>query len=181
MNFETKHAIRWGIPGWVYLSILLIYFSLKDSTFIMYFIKSNGAAIVAFTGLFIGIGIIIGHLIHQISMLFGFVFTKKWAKYFREEFELDEKIMKHPNGSDIQRIYSYRLGNVHALRSLTFSFFISLISIISLSLSWLGFSTEVYVLVGVIVALNIIVGINYVYFQSNLDYFWRKVNDEYHV
>lgn len=180
MNFDVKHFVRWGIPGWVFLFIITIYFSIVDFDFISLILFSKSApVIVAVLSLFIIAGIILGNMIHQISMCFGFVIWTKRNKYFREEYELDRKIMRLDNGKEIQRIYSYRLGNIHALRALWFSLSIALLILIILSLLW-KFSFHVGVLMTIVFVLNIIVMINWRYFQANLNYFLKQIKNDFY-
>ncbi|MFB3901765.1 hypothetical protein [Bacillus amyloliquefaciens] len=173
MNFETKHLIRWGIPGWTFLGALTIYFYIKESVLNSAFSISKIPAFM-FTAIFVGVGIIIGHLIHQISMLLGFVIWNKWSDYFEKEFQFDQIIMKDEKGKEVQRIYSYRLGNVHALRSLNISLIIALVTTVVLSIT-MYFSSKVLLLIVTLFLLVVITFINYLYFKKNLEYFIMKI------
>ncbi|KKI90131.1 hypothetical protein WQ54_23820 [Bacillus sp. SA1-12] len=179
MNFDSKYLIRWGIPGWTYLAVLLIYFFLYDFDQMKTFIFSKDVPIiVASLSLFIGAGVILGHLIHQISLYLGFVIWTKKGKYFKKEYEMDIRIIKSKFGSEIHRIYQYRLGNVHAYRTLCFSLFLSLITLIILSFT-LEFSLSIGILILLILLINSMVFVNFIYFQDNLSYFMKKINTDF--
>lgn len=179
MNFDPKYLVRWGIPGWIYLFIITVYLFMVDyNTIIGIIFNENAPVIVASISLFIGAGIIIGNIMHQISMSLGFVIWTKRKKFFKSEYDMDLKIIKNDYGKDIQRIYSYRLGNVHALRALWFSLLLSLLTILSLSFIY-SISMKVWVLIIIVVVINLIVLNNWRYFQNNLDYFLRKIKSDF--
>ncbi|MCY8225226.1 hypothetical protein [Bacillus haynesii] len=178
MNFETKHLIRWGIPGWTYLGLISIYFYIKESALNNAF-SLEQIPFVPITAIFFGSGIIVGYLIHQLSMLFGFVILNKWDKYFEREFNFDQIIMTdEKRGNEIQRIYSYRLGNVHALRALFFSLVIALLTITILCFV-MYFSIKVFCFICIIFLLAVMTFINFRYFHENLHFFMRKVEEDH--
>ncbi|MGR3206915.1 hypothetical protein ACSYGW_11215 [Bacillus glycinifermentans] len=177
MSFETKHLIRWGIPGWTFLGALAIYFYIKESALNSTFSISQIPAFM-FTAIFVGVGIILGHLIHQVSMFFGFILIRKWYIYFEDEFKFDQRIMKSQDGDgpELLRIYRYRLGNVHALRSLFISLLLALATIIYCS-KILYFSALVLLLIVILSCLATITFVNYIYFTKNLEFFLKKINE----
>ncbi len=163
----------------MFLFIIITFFSLVDFDTVKSIIfNKNAPVIVALISVFIGAGIILGHIIHQVSMSLGFVVWTKRAIYFKKEYEMDYKIITGSYGSEIQRIYSYRLGNVHALRALWFSLLLSLLSIITLSFL-VNFTLKIGILITVVFVINIIVLNNWIYFQNNLDYFLRKIKSDF--
>jgi hypothetical protein len=179
MNFEPKYLIRWGIPGWMFLALIISYFTISDYGVIKTFILSKDVPIIVSSiTLFIGTGIIIGNLIHQISLTFGFLIWLNKKQYYKKEYELDLKIIKNQFGKEIQRIYSYRLGNVHALRALSTSLFLSLLILVILSLT-ITFSLKIGILLLIVLGLNCIVFYNWVYFQNNLNYFIKKIKSDF--
>jgi hypothetical protein len=179
MNFEPKYWIRWGIPGWMLLSILISYFTIQDYGAIKTFIFSKDASIIfSSISLFIGAGIIIGYLIHQIGLCFGFIVWINKNKYFKNEYEMDLKIIKNQFGIEIQRIYSYRLGNIHALRALFTSLSLSLLILVIFSLT-ITFSIKIGILILMVLGLNCIVLYNWVYFQNNLNYYIKKIKSDF--
>lgn len=177
MNFEGKHLVRWGIPGWTFIIIILSYFFVVDTEKTLALLVEGDFPLLGATALLVGLGIIVGHLIHQLSMLFGFLIWNKWEKYFEDEYELDKIIMKDSLGKEIQRIYSYRLGNIHALRSLTVSCVLSSISLLLLLIFYMHSKYGFYLLIGISI-FTILIFINYKYFKANLDYFLKKVKKE---
>jgi hypothetical protein len=179
MNFEPKYLIRWGIPGWMFLALIISYFTISDYGAIKTFILSKDVPIIVSSiTLFIGTGIIIGNLIHQISLTFGFLIWLNKKQYYKKEYEMDLKIIKNQFGKEIQRIYSYRLGNVHALRALSTSLFLSLLILVILSLT-ITFSLKIGILLLIVLGLNCIVFYNWVYFQNNLNYFIKKIKSDF--
>ncbi|RFU65027.1 BA5345 family protein [Peribacillus glennii] len=179
MNFEAKHWIRWGIAGWVYLSAILAYFTVKDLKAASAFIFSyEVSTIVASATIFILAGIILGHLIHQVSIGLGFIIWTQQAKYFRSEYEIDKIIIKNHRGGEIQRIYSYRLGNLHALRALFTSLAMALTTVIFLAYA-IQYSTAILVLLIILFVLFVIVFINYRYFYNNFNYFVANILIEF--
>lgn len=179
LNFEAKHLVRWGIPGWFYTLVIFIYFLLDDKERLVQYLKSLDVSIIGITALLGVTGIIIGHMIHQISMLFGFLIITNWKKYFKGEYKLDQIIMKSKYGQEIQRIYRHRLGQVHALRALTTSGVLSLITV-GLLLIFYSYSIKTIFLLIVICILTITLFINHNYFRKNLDYFVKQIDMEKH-
>ncbi|OIK06279.1 hypothetical protein BIV60_27365 [Bacillus sp. MUM 116] len=179
MNFEPKDIIRWGIPGWMFLAVLIAYFSLNDFDSIKSFIFNKDAPIiVASITLFIVSGVTIGNLIHQISLSLGFIIWKDRKKHLKHEYELDKIIIENQYGKEIQRIYSDRLGNLHALSALCFSLFLSLLTIGIFSFT-IKFSTSIMILLIIVFLLNVIVFHNLIYFQDHLNYYIRKVKSDF--
>ncbi len=176
MNFEGKHLVRWGIPGWTYIMAVLSYFLVVDTSKTLKLLFIGDFPLVGATALLIGLGIIIGHLIHRLSMFFGFLIWNKWETYFKSEYELDKIIKDEKNGKEVQRIYSYRLGNLHALRALTTSGILSAITLTILLRVYLYSKYGLYLLVGISI-LTLIIHINYVYFKKNLDFYIEKVKE----
>ncbi|MGE6259241.1 hypothetical protein ACQKCU_15265 [Heyndrickxia sporothermodurans] len=177
MNFEAKHIVRWGIPGWFYSLVIFMYFLMDDKESLVRYLNELDVSIVGITALLAVIGVIIGHMIHQISMLFGFLIFTNWKKYFRAEYELDQMIMKSNFGSEIQRIYRHRLGQVHALRALATSGILSLFTIVLL-LWFYSYSIKTICLLIIVLFLTIILLINHKYFKKNLDYFIKQIKME---
>lgn len=177
MNFEAKHIVRWGIPGWFYSLIIFIYFLLDDKESLVKYLNGLDVTIVGMTALIGVIGIIIGHMIHQISTLFGFLLITNWQKYFKAEYRLDELIMKSKYGLEIQRIYRHRLGQVHALRALTTSGILSLLTI-AIFFIFYSYSTKCLSLFIVVFVLTIFLFINQKYFKKNLDFFVTQIKKD---
>jgi hypothetical protein len=178
MNFEAKHLIRWGIPGWVYITIVFSYFLIDEKQMLLSYLKQFNISFVGLTALLTGSGVVIGNIIHQISMYFGFVLVTNWKKYFNEEYKVDKLIMKNEIGKEIQRIYSYRLGQVHALRGLSTSCILSCITLIVLFLiNDFSIGTLILFIGNLILALIVLT--NHHYFKKNLEFFNKEIKKEY--
>ncbi|MBM7691769.1 phosphoglycerol transferase MdoB-like AlkP superfamily enzyme [Peribacillus deserti] len=173
MNLEAKQMIRWGMPGWLFISVMFTYFTIDDKKAFIRFLKEWDISLLGLTALLIGFGFILGYVIHQVSLLFGFVIWNKWENYFRNEFKMDHIIINKPCGPEIQRIYSYRSGQVYALRALTTSFILSCMTLILLFYfhSW---STGSIVLFLINAVLLVISFVNQRYFRKNLEYFMTR-------
>ncbi len=179
MNFEPKYLIRWGLLGWTYLAIIMAYFILRDYEAVRsYFFNKDASIMVSSITLFIVSGIIIGNLLHQFSLSFGYIIWINKKKSFKKDYEMDLKVIESQYGKEIQRIYSNRLGNVYALRALCLSIFLSLITLVILSLT-ITFSIKIGILILIVLFLNWIVLNNWVYFQNNLDYFIKNIKSEF--
>lgn len=46
MNLDSKNLIRWGIPGWMLLAILISYFTISDYGAVKSFIFSKDVPII---------------------------------------------------------------------------------------------------------------------------------------
>ncbi|TVZ81276.1 hypothetical protein FB379_11775 [Aeribacillus composti] len=173
MNFETKHIIRWGIPGWVYIISLISYFIFSTPGLLIDLKTKYGLTILSLSAILAGIGVPIGYLIHQISMLFGFVVRHKWNKYFRKEYELDNKIIGNDNGEKIRERYRHLLSRVHELRALKYSNGLSVLTI--LVMLYFYSNTLAGLIISVINLLFvIIVHVNQKYFEANLNFFIKR-------
>ncbi|QPA31360.1 BA5345 family protein [Thermaerobacillus caldiproteolyticus] len=173
MNVETKHIIRWGIPGWIYIISLISYFIFSTPELLVSLKTKYGLTILSLSAILAGIGVPVGYLIHQISMLFGFVISHKWDKYFKEEYDLDSKIIGADNGEKIRERYRHLLSRVHELRALKYSNGLSMLTVVAIL--YLYSNT----LAGLIIsAINflfvIIVHVNQKYFEANLKFFIKR-------
>ncbi|AHZ16290.1 MULTISPECIES: hypothetical protein [Bacillus] len=186
MNFESKYLVRWGMPGWVYMIFVTAFYAINHPDQFFQKLNSEDFPLVGFVAFAAAFGIILGHLIHQVSLFFGFVllqYTKKnkrWRRYFRKEFKIDKRIIEEGEiGAKIKDIYSYRLGQLHARRGLLASLILSFITIIVMVLyidtSYINDKT--LILSAINGLLIMIMLINYHYFDRNLDYFMTRIND----
>lgn len=128
MNFETKYLIRWGIPGWIMVMVLLPYF------IIIYFDSlskhvSSASDLLAIGAVLTVLGVPLGYLLNQIHHSVFWVLPKlifgSWNKYFKEELKVDNYIANHAKGIEKQNRYRYLLSRKHELGALTLSLFIS--------------------------------------------------------
>lgn len=162
--------------------ITLLYL-INDPGYIPQILKYKGFSLVGFTALAAALGIILGHMIHQISLFLWFVIPeyrkRKWLVYFDREFKIDKRIIEEEElGKGIKNIYSYRLGQLHARRGLLTSLMLSFVTIIILCCTDLNLlSVKTIILESGNGALIMIMLINYYYFDRNLEYFMDRVNE----
>ena len=135
MNFDTKHLVRWGIPGWILLMIVGLYIYFNYQQEINDIAKSvNALALGAFLTI---IGVPMGYLLNQIhhSLTWVFVRLKRveklfkrgtWDNYFEKELKLDELFFKDELGSQRRERYRYLLSRKHELGGVTVSLLVSL-------------------------------------------------------
>ncbi len=163
--------------------ITLLYL-INEPGYIPQILKYKGFSLVGFTALAAALGIILGHIIHQISLFLWFVIPentekRKWLVYFDREFKIDKRIVEEEElGKGIKNIYSYRLGQLHARRGLLTSLMLSFMTIIILCCTDLNLlSVKTIILESGNGALIMIMLINYYYFDRNLEYFMDRVNE----
>ncbi|MFJ5751668.1 hypothetical protein ACIP97_24345 [Peribacillus frigoritolerans] len=94
MRFETKHLIRWGIPGWV-----LIFWLIYESLFLKGINPLESNLLDISKGLtvlisLVAIGVPVGYIMHQIY--FGFAWVLNNRKNFNEIADkIGDKFPKH--------------------------------------------------------------------------------------
>ncbi|QGM30512.1 hypothetical protein GI482_09045 [Bacillus sp. N3536] len=130
MNFDTKHLVRWGIPGWILIMILGPFIYIQFQTSIEKFIEdSNTLALGAFLTV---IGVPLGYLLNQIHHSLFWVIKKikisrkikkqdEWYKYFRQEIQVDKMFFKDELGQRKKERYQYLLNRKHELGGVTVS------------------------------------------------------------
>ncbi|WHY08280.1 hypothetical protein QNK06_15200 [Bacillus subtilis] len=183
VNFESKYLVRWGLPGWVFMIFITLLYLINKPEYIPQILKYKGFSLVGFTALAAALGIILGHIIHQISLFFWFVIPeyrkRKWLVYFDKEFKIDKRIVEEEElGKGIKNIYSYRLGQLHARRGLLTSLMLSFGTIAILCFIDLNLLSGKTIILEIgNGALIMIMLINYHYFDRNLEYFMDRVNE----
>ena len=185
MNFDTKHLVRWGIPGWILIMILgpFIYFQFQNE--IDKLIKeSNTLALGAFLTV---IGVPLGYLLNQIHHSLFWVIKRfsysikilrqdKWYDYFRQEIQVDKMFLFDEIGLRKKERYQYLLSRKHELGGVTVSlgivcfvqFFINKNKNIPFELSW----SWIYFLLSV--ALFGIIAISRWYSSKNIDKYFEQ-------
>ncbi|MEH7392584.1 hypothetical protein [Bacillus sp. JJ1474] len=138
MNFDTKHLVRWGIPGWILIMILGPYIFFNFQNEINDIIKTiDPLALGAFLTI---IGVPLGYLLNQIHHSFFWVVPKfrfsrrilnqeVWNDYFSKEISLDKLFFKDEIGKMKKERYQYLLSRKHELGAVTVSIGIALIVI----------------------------------------------------
>ena len=178
MNFDTKHVIRWGLPGWVFLISMIIYTFTHNPDLIADFKNKDGFSIIGLAAILGGLGVPVGYLIHQVSMVFGFIILTNRKAYFKEEFKMDNVFFTHNNGDKLKSRYIHLLTRVHELRALLFSLILSLIFILVAEGAFVqNFDKFFYISVSIHVFLLVVVYINQKYFKDNLNFLKCKIKE----
>ncbi|SFD95089.1 hypothetical protein SAMN05428981_102470 [Bacillus sp. OV194] len=140
MNFETKYLIRWGVPGWIMVMILLPYFLVINFKDLSDHVSSS-SDLLAVGAVLTVLGVPLGYLLNQIHHSVTWVLPKyflpevfeSWDEYFKNELLMDEYFMENKTkGEAMKNRYSYLLSRKHELGGITASLLISTIVI------WIG-------------------------------------------
>lgn len=103
MKFETKYLIRWGIPGWVFVTwFFIVAFGTIDPLTSFLIKGTNLTKIFGFLITLLSIGVPIGYLFHQIY--FAWEWNNKRKKFFflkRKNDILQSIISKIENYTDL--------------------------------------------------------------------------------
>ncbi len=209
LKFETKHLIRWGIPGWVFifwtLYQLLFLKGINPLDTKVADVKTGLTLLLSLTAL----GVPVGFLLHQIY--FGAVWVWNKKRKFVDDVadELGDKFPKHDgwgNNTDedyfqieyvwhamlinqdtetrtyLEGRYRHLLSTIHSMGSLFASSLISLLvsALIAFSLHNHD-SMYLYFVVGLVFQIVIFVSAmaNYVYYSNNLKAFQIKMLKTY--
>jgi hypothetical protein len=141
MNFDTKHLVRWGIPGWIMVMVLVpyFYFSFEELQKI-----SSSVNFVVVGALLTVTGVPLGYLLNQIHHSLFWVlprrmflsrieyFMKKgsWNQYFIDEINMDDLFFFNDIGNKKKERYQYLLSRKHELGGVTVSLGISALIIL---------------------------------------------------
>ncbi|MCC2248847.1 hypothetical protein JUJ52_02590 [Virgibacillus sp. AGTR] len=166
MNFDTKHILRWGIPGWYFILNLTI----AVSAIVGYEWMVNGQFIVP-TIIITLMGVPLGYILHQpyffISNIFANNTTVKWNLYLVNE-DKDRRDF-------LSQRYAYLLTVIHGYGSLLSSIFISIISVFIISTINGTMDTEIRWLLVINLVLSIFVFTNFMYYQKSFSKFIRSI------
>lgn len=209
MKFETKHLIRWGIPGWIFIFWLFYEFlflkSINPLDSKLVDISKGFTLLISLTAL----GVPIGYLLHQ--MYFGSIWVgnKKRHKHLKKTVRKIDNFPRHRqwgNNKDedyfqfeyvwhavllnldaekrtyIEARYRHLLGTIHGLGALSVSSAISfLISGITGFALYNDDSMLSFYIVGLAFQFLIFISaiFNYGYFSSNLTAFQVKILNTY--
>ncbi|WP_045522740.1 hypothetical protein [Neobacillus niacini] len=84
MNFETKYLIRWGIPGWVFTTwILIAAFSVIDPLTDMLINEMNFIKIFGLLVTSLSIGVPVGYLFHQLYFSWEWISKERFFFFFK--------------------------------------------------------------------------------------------------
>lgn len=173
MNFETKYLIRWGIPGWIMMMILLPFFiTIHFETLANHVTTSSN--LLALGAALTLLGVPLGYLLNQIHHSLFWVIPKRkgeqWKEYFDSEILLDEKIKDKPE--DKER-YRYLLSRKHELGGITVSLAISAF-VILIANFWGGYHDIWSWLYFVVVAtILVIIFFSRKYSSANIDHYYK--------
>ncbi|MEK4149024.1 hypothetical protein NST02_18335 [Robertmurraya sp. FSL W8-0741] len=137
---------------------------------------NNDIAIIGIAATLTAIGVPVGYVIHQVSMLFGFVVWNNWKKYYKHEFDLDLIMMQNINADKLKSRFVHLLTRVHELRALTFSFLLSFLTSLTL-VPLLNIEISKYLLASYILNffLCAVSYVNQKYFEGNLKYLTKQI------
>lgn len=172
MNFDTKHLVRWGIPGWIMIMCLLPFFYINYEELRVMTVKVNPVAIGAFLTV---TGVPLGFLLNQIHHSLSWVIPRigKWEKYFNQELILDEIFINDTNGEKMQERYRYLLSRKHELGGVTISLGVSVIVIMIYNLYYrVVFGWEWFYFITVL-ALFLIILVSRNYSSKNIDRYFK--------
>lgn len=137
MNFDTKHLVRWGIPGWIMIMVLGPYFIFSYEEILKMSSSVNLIAVGAFLTV---TGVPLGYLLNQIHHSLFWVSPRwkllsksmkkgTWNQYFINEINMDELFFINKVGGKKRERYQYLLSRKHELGGVTVSLGISVIVI----------------------------------------------------
>lgn len=165
MNFETRHILRWGIPGWFFLinviiSILSIFgYEFVEHNFIIHSIIVTLA------------GVPLGYLIHQPYYLIANIFAKdntvEWNLHLLTRSKEDRDFLNFR--------YGYLLTIIHGYGSLISSTMISMVTVLLIVYKNGTINATIWWLLLVDSALLVCLFINYIFSQKNFTRFVKKV------
>ncbi|GEM_PF-1465167 len=151
MNFDTKYLIRWGIPGWIFILIMALYFFFfADDKTLAEFTNKN----VFFVGVtFALIGVPLGYIFNQLHMYFDWVEREDWADFFKHEIKIDEYFVK---GKGYPERYRYLLAKKHEVGSVLVSFVLSTLIILFLNITHENYAVIKWLFLFVVFILSFI-------------------------
>ncbi|MCP3741449.1 hypothetical protein [Rossellomorea sp. BNER] len=192
MNFETRYLVRWGIPGWIFIILLSLYFLIRDiESFTHSMPQGNGSTIVATGAILAVIGIPIGYLFNQLHHTLTFVLTRKfhgykgWDEYFSFEARFEnyfftyevqrdneDSEQKTGIGEKILERYKYLLSRIHEIGSICFAIIFSEVFLTYWE-TFIGGKINLTIIIYhiVIICLLVLLLIDRCYFKRNLEVF----------
>jgi uncharacterized membrane protein len=192
---QSDKIIRWGIPGWILMSWLLILYTFTHPSNVWEFLNTSAAKSLSITAILASIGVPLGYLIHELYFSFfwtlrkievekitskvkKFPLPKTWDKmsdkeqYYYIEFIWDKYInsLEEGNRSEIKARYRDRLTLIHSLGTLFFSMSLTLIFSIASVLFFkvLEFNLMTTIILIIQGAVTIFIKHNYNYHSENL-------------
>ncbi|MFJ5760728.1 hypothetical protein ACIQAA_16685 [Neobacillus sp. NPDC093182] len=182
MNFDTKHLVRWGIPGWILIMMLgpYIFFSYQQEIKEM----SKTINVLALGAFLTIIGVPLGYLLNQIhhsitwvlvrvKILNGMYKKGTWDDYFEKELKLDEIFFKDEIGAKKKERYTYLLSRKHELGGVTVSLGLSSIVILIFKISEKINGAWSWIYLAVVIILFLIILLSRNYSSRNIDKYYK--------
>lgn len=177
MNIETRYLIRWGVPGWILIMTITLYFVIRYPDMLAA-IGDKAPSVLAAGAILTVIGIPIGYLLNQMHHVWIWVIRVDWYKYFDMELEITEKFYEDKNNGDNQNLelmdrYRYLLTRMHELGSTFVALMASILFILINSIinNFTG-SIILYLVILCVITVNVLFSRNY--YRKNLDAFTMK-------
>lgn len=172
MHFETRYLVRWGVPGWIFIISIGIYYIISEyEVGKINELIDKAPGLLATAALLIIIGIPVGYLLNQIHHVWIWVVRVNWNKYFSMEMELSKIFHKADNGKELTDRYRYLLTRVHELGSIVVAFIITNIIIIIRTINESGFDKVDITCFFIYLFLLIVIALSRNYYERNLDAF----------
>jgi hypothetical protein len=204
MKFESKYLIRWGIPGWVFIlwmSFIILYAYPDYATKLF---EHDPTKLLGIFVTFIGLGVPVGYLIHQIYFslmwyiknkeLHGILkhiqkskkenmsvdeVTDHHERYFliEHKWHMEMAMLNKDSRNYLNERFSYLLSTTHGFGVLSVS--LSLSALITLIYIVAGKCTGILILIFVIqIVLSALSFGNYNYYSKNsMAYQGRVLNE----
>ncbi|BAD63864.1 phage-related protein [Shouchella clausii KSM-K16] len=191
MNFESKYLIRWGIPGWTFITLGTIITIINFPDFVEDNFESS-SQLLSITGVLLIAGVPVGYLFHQLYFFFGWVLlhkplnrTKTMTEYLISkrllEFIKDDyfrlEVAWHATMADMSKDkrdyvtsrYSHLLSTTHSLGVLS----IVLGLILAIDVIVFYFTSKWYNLIFLLINLVMLVSSigNFVYYSKNKNHY----------
>lgn len=170
MNFDTKHIMRWGIPGWYFiLNIVLVV------SFIFGFEWIISTQFIAPSIIITLMGVPLGYILYQ-----PYFFLSNFCyKDYTLDWNLNLLKQENEDKRDfLSKRYAYLLTVIHGHGSLLSSISISILTIIIISCINHIFNIKIMWLLISNVLLFFIVFVNFTHYQKNIIEFIKKVLDK---
>jgi O-antigen/teichoic acid export membrane protein len=172
LNFETKYLIRWGIPGWLMMMVLMPFFITIHFDFLVKHIVTSTNLLALGAALTI-LGVPLGYLLNQIHHSLFWVLPRlgkeRWDEYFTEELELDEKLKGE---EEYKYRYTYLLSRKHELGGITVSLGISTIVLMTTMIWGEHYDRWSWVYISIVFVNFLIILLSRQYSSQNLNKYY---------
>lgn len=144
INIDTKYLVRWGIPGWIFILTLSLYFTIYADDQALSEFNNKNALFVGVT--FALIGVPLGYMFNQLHMYFDWVLRGNWNVFFKDEILIDTYLSSN---KDYRERYRYLLAKKHEVGSVLVSFCISslIILLVNFTHSQYSYTKWLYLIV----------------------------------